>query len=148
MARFVKRLHSDAPAGVAFAGVLDPAAQSEIIPFTVVAATDGRPLRAGSEFVGVTRLGPLRLDDPMRVVELSPPADGRPGHCRIVKTGRIVRGWVELTARDVPGGSELVWTQEIGIAPLPGVADPVVGLVAGLGYGWALRRLLARAERR
>lgn len=42
-----------------------------------------------------TGIGPLAFADPMRVTVWRPPAaDGRPGRCRLEKTGRLVFGRV------------------------------------------------------
>lgn len=150
MARFVQRLTSPLTAVEAFWAVLDLQAQTAVIPLTTTKALtplspDGR-VTAGTEFVGVTKLGPWAMDDPMTVDALTAPESGHRGFARIRKTGRVVLGWVLVEAEDLPeGGSRLTWEQEIRIVGISRVADPLVGVAAKLSYGLALRQLLRRA---
>jgi hypothetical protein len=86
----------------------------------------------GARFVGRTGLGPLAFDDPMEVVEWREPASGVPGHCRVVKQGRVILGeaWFEVAER--PGGSRVTWTEDIEVAPVR-LTRPFVALVALAG---------------
>lgn len=150
MARFVHRLSSPLTAVEAFWAVLDLQAQTAVIPLTTTKpltplAEDGR-VRQGSEFDGVTTIGPWRLHDPMTVEALSAPEDGERCFARIAKSGKVVLGWVLVEAENLPqGGSRLTWEQDISIAGVSRFADPLVGLGGKAAYGVALRQLLRRA---
>ncbi|TDT31235.1 SRPBCC family protein [Naumannella halotolerans] len=147
MAHFRRLIRSDLPPATVFAAVLDLQGHTEVVPFTQSSTTDGRPVGENSELLGLTRIGPLTVRDTMTVIEFRPPGDGRAGYCLLVKTGRVVLGWIELSVSDSGlGGSVLRWEQEISISHLPRLFDPLLGPVAGLGYGFALHRLLRRAR--
>lgn len=67
---------------------------------------------------------------------------GAPGRAVVAKSGRVIRGRIEMRIDDTPAGSRLTWTQHIGVRGAPRVADPVVALVARTAYTQVLRRLL------
>ncbi|MFD0273498.1 SRPBCC family protein [Kitasatospora sp. NPDC127111] len=117
------------------------------MPFTRVSVGSGTGLRVGDVIVARTALGPVRLfDDPMEIVEFAAPAPGRDGVCRLEKRGRPVRGGAELRVRAVGGArgdrSEVTWQEEVVLAGLPGVFDPVVAGVGRFVFGRVLDRLL------
>jgi carbon monoxide dehydrogenase subunit G len=86
------------------------------IPNTVVTVTKGTN-GIGTEFVGVTRIGPLRLDDPMTVSEFQAPRAGR-ASCTIIKTGSVLGGTAGfvLTAVD-DSTTRLDWFEDIHLKP-------------------------------
>jgi len=86
------------------------------IPNTVVTVTKGTN-GIGTEFVGITRIGPLRLDDPMTVSELQTPRAGR-ASCTITKTGSVLGGTAGfvLTAVD-DSTTRLDWFEDIHLKP-------------------------------
>lgn len=146
MSRFRICLACALPPEEAWRRVLDLRAHGAVLPLTTVlgerlAADD---LRAGDRFVARTAIGPLRLDDAMLVEAIVPPGQGRPGHARIRKQGRAVRGWIELRVAASAYGSTVDWRQEITVWGVPRLAGPVTAAVARLAYRAALRRLLAR----
>ena len=96
--------------------VTDWAAHSAWIPNTVVTVTKGTN-GIGTEFVGITRIGPLRLDDPMTVSEIQTPNAGR-ASCTIIKTGSVLGGTAGfvLTAVD-DSTTRLDWFEDIHLKP-------------------------------
>jgi carbon monoxide dehydrogenase subunit G len=60
------------------------------IPNTVVTITK-QTNGVGTQFVGITHIGPLRFDDPMTVSEFQTPKAGR-ASCTIVTTGSVIGG--------------------------------------------------------
>jgi carbon monoxide dehydrogenase subunit G len=86
------------------------------IPNTVVTVTKGTN-GIGTEFVGITRIGPLRLDDPMTVSEFQTPRAGR-ASCTIIKTGSVLGGTAGfvLTAVD-DSTTRLDWFEDIHLKP-------------------------------
>jgi carbon monoxide dehydrogenase subunit G len=92
------------------------AAHSAWIPNTVVTITK-QTGGLGTEFVGITRIGPIRLDDPMTVSEFQTP---RAGHasCTIIKTGSVLGGTAGfvLTAVD-DSTTRLDWFEDIHLKP-------------------------------
>jgi carbon monoxide dehydrogenase subunit G len=80
---------------------------------TITKQTNGR----GTEFVGITRIGQLRLDDPMTVTDFQTPQAGR-ASCTIIKTGSVLGGTAGfvLTAMD-NSTTRLDWFEDIHLKP-------------------------------
>ncbi len=88
------------------------------LPLTTVHTDPGQP-RVGWSFRAVTGVGPVRFIDAMVVTRWSPPQTDSPTAVyAVVKTGRLLGGWAEvtLTARG-PERTELVWREEIVVHP-------------------------------
>ncbi|MEK9517988.1 SRPBCC family protein [Streptomyces sp. NPDC087908] len=133
----VERTVSPAPAEV-WRRLTDWPAHGRQVPLTRTRVLTPGPNRTGTRFTARTGIGRLSFDDPMEVVRWEPPTAGRPGVCRLEKSGRVVRGWalVEVTAGP-HGGSRVVWTEELTVRGVPRAFDPVLG--------WAGRALFGRA---
>jgi carbon monoxide dehydrogenase subunit G len=86
------------------------------IPNTVVTITK-QTGGLGTEFVGITRLGPLRLDDPMTVSEFQAPKAGR-ASCTIIKTGSVLGGTAGFVLAAVDDfTTRLDWFEDIHLKP-------------------------------
>ncbi len=99
--------------------------------------------RAGTRVSARTGVGPLGFDDPMEVVRWSPPAEGRPGFCRLEKRGSVVTGWAEIVVGGSGGRCRVLWREEVRVAGLPRVLDAPVALGGRLVFGRLVRALLA-----
>ncbi|MEW1951998.1 SRPBCC family protein [Terrabacter sp. NPDC080008] len=145
MATFTVHLDSALAAREAWRRVLDLHAHSAVIPLTTVTGetmtADG--LVPGSRFVARTAVGPVGFDDVMVVEAITQPGAEHPGTAWIQKEGKVVRGSIDLRVSPAGSGSTVDWSQEIGVRGVPRLLDPLVGRVAQLAYGTALRRLLA-----
>ncbi len=113
----------------------------EFVPLTSIELA--RAQESGHEsFTARTGIGPIGFDDVMAVTFQRPPTATEPGVARIVKQGRVVRGWAVLTVTPKGSGCEVRWHEE---ARLRGTRGPVVYLVdkvvAG-GFGRLLDGLL------
>ncbi len=73
---------------------------------------------------------------------------------RIVKTGRLLGGWAEITVTPEPHvsnpgaiGSRLDWVEDVVVRPLPfkRVFEPVLDRASAWLYGRAIDAMLARA---
>ncbi|MEU6534543.1 SRPBCC family protein [Streptomyces sp. NPDC047000] len=118
----------------------------DVVPLTRVTVVTPPPTRVGTVFVARSGIGPLAFDDRMEVTVWRPPEDGGPGFVRLVKRGRVVRGWAEIEVCEGPGGrSRVIWREELGVRFLPGAFDPVVLAAARSVFGRAVNRLLRRA---
>lgn len=118
----------------------------QAVPLTRVTVLTPPPTAEGTLLVARTALGPLGFDDRMEVTVWRPPADGQPGHCRLEKRGRLVRGWAEIEVHPGPGGrTRVLWREELGVRLLPGVFDGVVRGVGRWVFGRAVNRLLRGA---
>ena len=85
-----------------WASLTDFAAYGDWIPLTAM-RVDAPPKRVGWGFAGKTGLGPVGFLDSMLVVRWQPPADGGVGRFAIRKTGRLLRGWADVTVEPVAG---------------------------------------------
>ncbi len=147
MPHFSVRIASALSPEQAWARVLDLRSHTAVIPLTTLTgdAMTAEGLAPGSRFVARTGLGPVGFDDVMVVDEIATPTGAAGSRTLIHKEGRLVRGSIELRVSPTSTGSMLAWDQQISIAGLPGVLDPVVARVAKAAYGQTLRALLDRA---
>ncbi|MEO5745616.1 MAG: SRPBCC family protein [Terracoccus sp.] len=147
MAHFEITIDSPLSAPDAWARILDLRAHSVVIPLTTVTGEtlDAAGLAPGSSFNARTAVGPAGFDDPMVFDEVVQPTETAAGQARIRKEGTLIRGQITLTVTPRPGGSAVVWSQDIAVNHVPSLADPVVALVARGAYGSTLKKLLARA---
>lgn len=113
------------------------------VPLTTITVTTAPPNGPGTRFVARSGIGRLAFDDPMEVVRWTAPVPGTPGHCRLEKRGTVVTGWAEIEVREAAGGSEVVWTEDLRIAVLPGAFDRPTAWAGRLAFGRAVGGLLA-----
>ena len=150
MALFTAVVEVAAPAGRTWAALVDWPAHGRWVPLTTVRVLTPTGEGVGARFVGRTGLGPLGFDDPMEITEWEPPADGRPGRCRVVKQGRVVLGSAWFEVRDLPGGrSEVAWTEDVELFGA-GLTRPLRRLVeigGRLAFTRTLRQMAAEVER-
>ncbi|MDP4586285.1 MAG: SRPBCC family protein [Microbacteriaceae bacterium] len=86
------------------------------IPNTVVTVTTPT-VGVGTEFVGVSRIGRLRLDDTMSVTEFEPPAGGT-ASCVVTKTGQVLGGTAGFTLTTLNDSStRLDWFEDVYLKP-------------------------------
>ena len=126
----------------AWAALTDLAEHTRHAPLTdlEVPATG---LALGTEVVAWTRLGPFAAADRMLVTALEP---GR--RLRLVKTGRFLRGWAEITvAADpvAPTGSLVGWTEELWLPGLRRLTRPAGDRLGAVLFSRVVDGLLARA---
>ncbi len=127
----------------AFDAVSDLAEHTRHVPLTDVEVPEGG-LALGAEVVAWTHLGPLRAADRMLVTALEP---GR--RLRLVKTGRFLHGWADIEVEpdpQAPGGSRVVWTEEIWLPGLRRLTRPLGDRLGPLLFGRVVEGLLHRAE--
>ncbi|WP_460070726.1 SRPBCC family protein [Streptomyces sp. YKOK-I1] len=118
----------------------------EVVPLTRVTVVTPPPDGEGTVIVARSGLGPLSFDDRMEVTEWQPPSGDGPGRCRLVKRGRVVRGWAEIEVRPDPDGlTRVVWREELGVRFLPTPFDPLLRTAGRRMFGRAVEGLLRRA---
>lgn len=110
-------LSCDAPVERLWSVLTDLPGTTAPVPLTTASGDPGPP-HLGWGFTARTGVGPLGFDDTMLVTSLRPPADGAPGTVRVVKVGRLLDGWAEMTAvPDGPERSVLRWREQVGPRP-------------------------------
>jgi carbon monoxide dehydrogenase subunit G len=141
MARFTASIDVQAPVERVWDRITDWPAHGRWIPLTTVWVTTDRPDGVGARFVGRTGIGPIAFDDPMEVVEWTPPVDGRPGYVRVEKHGRVVLGWAGFEVAPGPGaGSRVRWTEDAQVVPVR-LTRPASRLIE-IGARFGLHRVL------
>ena len=153
--RFEIVLESPLPAGEAWSRILDLRAHDRLVPFTHITRgmASAEELTPGHEFVACTMVGNvgfrgrrLGFNDVMTVEDLTPPEGSRPGHARIVKSGRLVLGSIDVAV--TPGrertttGSTIRWRQDFALGRFPAPVRFAAFVAARFGYRATLRRLL------
>jgi len=142
--------YTAAPPAAVWAELTDFGAHGRWMPLTTMRLDEGSP-RLGWCFAGLTGVGPLRFSDPMVVTGWRPPSESGPHHVaelRLVKTGRLLGGWVRVTVEENDDGSRVVWHEELTIRLLPAtpLTAPLVAGAAGWLYARALDGMLGRAS--
>jgi hypothetical protein len=118
---------------------------ADTVPLTRITVVTDPPTREGTLLVARTGIGPLAFDDPMEVTVWHPPSDGEPGRCRLVKRGRVVRGWAELEVRPGPGGrTRVLWREELRLRWLPPLFDRPLAAAGRAVFGRAVNGLLRK----
>ena len=61
----------------------------------------------------------MRFSDAMRITSWAPPSDAGPGAFRLVKVGRLLAGWAEVSVLPAGNGEQtwLIWRENIVIRP-------------------------------
>jgi hypothetical protein len=92
------------------------------MPLTTMRLDQG-PTVVGFTFTGLSGLGRFRFADAMRITGWDPPAESGPGEFRLVKVGRLLAGWAEVSLQPLDNGRQthLLWRENIVIRP------PVLG---------------------
>jgi len=98
--------------------ITDWAGYTRWMPLTVMRLDPG-PARVGWSFAGLTGVGRLRFADLMRLTQWAPPSGAGPGAFRLVKVGRLLAGWAEVSVLPIAGGEQtrLLWRENIVIRP-------------------------------
>ncbi|AZK92813.1 MULTISPECIES: SRPBCC family protein [Streptomyces] len=122
--------------------VTDWRAHAALMPWTALTSVVPEPPGPGTVFTVRTGVGRAGFDDPMEIVEWSPPSGAGPGRFRLVKRGRVIRGWAVVEVRPEGSGSVVVWTEEARLRGVPGRLSARVGRVL---FGRALDALLRNA---
>lgn len=100
--------------------ITDWAGYARWMPLTRMRLDQG-PTRVGWSFAGLTGVGRLRFCDAMRITAWAPTSGAGPGAFRLVKVGRLLAGWAEVSVLPIAGGKQtlLVWRENIVIRPIP-----------------------------
>jgi uncharacterized protein YndB with AHSA1/START domain len=133
-----------APPSAVWRVVTDFAGYDRWMPFTRMRTDAGTP-RVGWGFTGVTGFGRLSFADSMLITEWVPPTAGA-GRFRVVKTGRLLGGWVQVDVEPRADGARLHWRVGLVVRPLGRLFAPAVDRAARWAYGRAVEAMTAHAE--
>jgi hypothetical protein len=142
MAPFVVSHDTSLSPEAAWKRIVDWPRHARYVPLTTIEVTTPAPSGLHTIFNASTGIGRFRFDDPMEVVEWTPPQNGAAGHCRLEKRGTVMLGWAELTVEPRGTGSRATWSEAATPARLPRLADRASTATGRLLFGRVLRRLL------
>jgi hypothetical protein len=137
--------HTALAPDLAWSAVTDLAEHTRDVPLTDVRVPAGG-LVLGAEVVASTRLGPLGFADRMLVTALEP---GR--RLRLVKVGRLLHGWADITVEPDPGssgGAVVTWVEELWVPGLRRLSRRVGDRTGPVVFGRVVDGVLARATAR
>ena len=99
--------------------ITDWAGYARWMPLTTMRLDQGST-GVGWSFAGLTGVGPFRFSDAMRITDWAPPSDAGPGAFRLVKVGRLLAGWAEVSVLPIAGGerTRLLWRENIVFRPI------------------------------
>ena len=130
--------------------VTDWAGYARWMPLTTMRLDPG-PTRVGWSFAGVTGVGRLRFSDAMRITAWAPPAEAGSGAFRLVKVGRLLAGWAEVSVRPIADGEQtrLLWRENIVIRPtlLGRLLGPLTDRLNTVLFARVVRAMAAEAVR-
>ena len=130
--------------------VTDWAGYARWMPLTTMRLDPG-PTRVGWSFAGLTGVGPLRFSDAMRITRWDPPADAGSGAFRLVKVGRLLAGWAEVSVTPLADGEQtlLLWRENIVIRPtfLGRLLGPLTDRLNTALFARVVRAMAAEAVR-
>ena len=138
------RVDVDAPPEQVFAAATDWEGQGEWMLGTRVWPTRFRGRGVGGRTTAITKIGPLRILDPMEITGWDPPRS-----CTVLHTGNLVRGPGAMQVEPRPdGGSVFVWSEELELpfGVLGRLGWPLVKPLASTGMQWSLRRFARWVE--
>ncbi|GGL31331.1 SRPBCC family protein [Phycicoccus endophyticus] len=128
------------PPRAAWDAATDLAEHTRHVPLTVVEVPEGG-LVLGAQVSAVTRLGPFAGTDSMLVTALEPGT-----RLRLVKTGRLLRGWADITVAADGEGALVEWTEELWLPGARRLTRPLGDRLGARLFTGVLERLLARVE--
>ena len=129
------RVDVAAPVEATWAAATDWDRQGEWMLGTRVRGTERCGRGVGGGIRAVTGVGPVGFVDTMVITEWDPPRV-----CRVLHTGRVVRGTATFEVEERPGGSTFVWSERLEL-PL-GRLGRLGWRLVGPAFVWGVRRSL------
>lgn len=133
--------------GQTWAAVTDFEGHGQAMPLSHVLCEPRAPHSPtlGWRFIARTRLGPVTMDDPMRITRWNPPGTDGIALFRVDKVGPILGGWAVVLVRPDNGGTSVRWTQHVRPRlRLPPPGERVADWLTRWLYGRAIDDLLAK----
>jgi carbon monoxide dehydrogenase subunit G len=137
--RFEVRTSFDADPRRVWDEMIDWKGHEAWIPATRVHVDGEDPTAIGATFTAWTGIGPLSLEDRMRVTRCEW-ADDR-GDCEVEKLGPVLRGRAGFTVKPEGHGCVVVWVEDVTVPYLPRALAPVLARLGAAGFRIGMRRL-------
>jgi uncharacterized protein YndB with AHSA1/START domain len=138
----------DAPPRQVWDVITDWAGYARWIPLTRMRLDPGLT-GVGWSFAGLTGISRFRFSDTMVMTDWAPPAGEGPGAFRLVKVGRLLAGWAEVSVLPAADGAQtrLIWRENIVIRPvvLGRLLAPLTDLVNRALFARVIDKMAAEA---
>jgi uncharacterized protein YndB with AHSA1/START domain len=138
------------PPGQVWGVVTDWAGYARWMPLTTMRLGQGSA-RVGWSFAGLTGVGRLRFSDVMRITAWEPASETGPGAFRVVKVGRLLAGWAEVSVQPLADGAQtrLLWRENIVVRPtcLGRLLAPITDRVSRALFARVVEAMVAEARR-
>lgn len=131
----------DAAPQVLWSRLVDWGGHGDWIPATRMEVGPGDPTDVGADFTAFTGVGPLVLEDRMRVARCVWSVENHTGECEIEKLGPKLWGTASFSVAPAQQGSRVVWREDVAMARLPRPLAPVAALLGATGFRIAMWRL-------
>ena len=145
--RFEVRSSFDASSRRVWDEMIDWKGHEQWIPATRVAVDPGDPTAIGATFTAFTGLGPLALEDRMRVERCAWDDAASTGDCAVEKLGPVLRGRAGFTVKPEGAGSVVVWLEDVTVPYVPQFAAPIVAKLSAAGFRLGMRKLAKLVSR-
>lgn len=139
--RFEVRTRFAAPPRRVWDELVDWRRHEAWIPATRVEVRADDPTDVGAEFTAFTGVGPLALEDRMRVARCEWSETDERGECEVDKLGPVLHGRAGFTVRREGAGSVVVWVEDVSVRRVPAFAAPLAARVGAAGFRLGMRRL-------
>lgn len=140
--------HFDQPARVVWDELVDWKGHEEWIPMTRVKVGEGDMTAVGHEFTAWTGLGPLSLEDRMRVTKCEWDEMAGAGDCEVEKLGPVLSGRAGFTVVPTGTGSTMEWLEDVDVKWLPRFLAPIVDRLAAAGFKQGMKGLAKNLSKR
>ena len=139
--RFAVTVDFDALPQVVWDELVDWKAHEAWIPATRVEIHGDDPTAVGSTFTAWTGVGPLALEDRMRVTECRWADEAQRGECEVEKLGPVLRGRAGFTVEPEGRGARVEWIEDVTVRWLPRFLAPVAARLGAGGFRFGMKRL-------
>jgi hypothetical protein len=131
----------DHDANVVWDDLVDWKSHEAWIPMTRVKVGDGAATDVGHEFTAWTGLGPVSLEDRMRVTKCDWDGVASSGDCEVEKLGPVLHGRAGFTVQPVGDGSVLDWFEDVNVRFVPQFLAPVFAKLGAAGFKRGMKGL-------
>lgn len=130
-----------APARAVWDALVDWDGHGDWVPSTRMVVDPGDPTQVGATFTAYSGVGPLVLEDRMRVEECEWDEDSSRGACEVAKLGPVLTGRAGFTVAPDGDGAVVEWFERVEVPRLPQSTAPIAARIGAVGFKRAMRNL-------
>jgi hypothetical protein len=118
------------------------------VPSTRMKVDPGDPTEVGATFTAFTGVGPIVLEDRMRVMRCAWDDLSSRGDCKVEKLGPVIGGTAAFTVAPTDKGAVVEWFEDVTVPRLPQPVAPAAAWIGAAGFRRAMRKLAKLLEDR